>query len=175
MSETLPRSDIAPRAAIAAMVWDALSQRRMQGGEKARFGAIVENIIAAMQGAVEPSEWAHAGYETAESIERRCMDGSAAAEVLLRLRPEIGHMGFDADWLGTDTVGRGAGWSKTANAVELAKACNDVMSENDLMGGYVFRALKDIAVAAIQALPTTERRDAGRAVGTLIMRRMRVN
>jgi len=171
-----PHDELAPRAALAAMVWDALLLRRMQGGDRARFGALVENIIAAMQGSIEPSSWAEAGASTAEAIERRCTDGSAVAAVLLRLRPAIGRMPVDYEALGTDAVGRGAGWSKTANAVEIAKGCNDVMSENDLTGGAVFRAIKDIVVAAVQgSVGVSGRRAAGAAVGGLIRRRMRVN
>lgn len=172
---TAARAELAPRAALAAMVWDALSTRCMQGGQRARFGAIVENLIAAMQGAVEPSVWVDAGVSTAESIERRCIDGSAVAAVLLRLRPAIGQQIVDISALGTDAVGRGAGWHRTANTVELAKACNDVMVENKLAGGVVFRALKDIVVAGVQALAVAERRGAALAVGALIRRRMRVN
>lgn len=155
------------------MVWGALLRCRMQGNATARFGAIVENVIAAIQGSVAPSEWPQAGDATAEAIERRSIDSSAMALVLLRLHPEITVMGVGD--LGTDAVGRGAGWSRTANTVELAKACNDVMSENDLAGGVVFRALKDIVVTAIVALPEVARRDAAITVGGLIRRRMGVH
>lgn len=177
-TDTRARDELAPRASLAALVWDGLLPRKMQGGDKARFGAIVENIIAAMQGSIEPSQWAEAGAATAEAIERRCRDGSAVAEVLLRLRPAIARMadGFRPDDLGADKVGRGAGWSRTANAVELTKACNDVMSKNELAGGYVFRALKDIAIAAVQGgMGPAERGAAGGAIGGLIRRRMRVS
>ena len=147
----------------------------MQGGESARLGAIIENLIAAIQARVEPIEWGAAGSSTAEAIERRCRDRSAVAEVLLRLRPRIADMarGFKASNLGTDAVGRGAGWSKTANTVEIAKACNDVMVDENIPSGALFRALKDIVVAALQgALGDDERIAAGTAVARLIERRM---
>jgi hypothetical protein len=147
----------------------------MQGGHRARFGAIVENVIAAIQAAVEPSEWARAGDATAEAIERRVIDGSALSAALVRLRPGIAISNFDRDYVGTDAVGRGAGWHKTANTVEIAKACNDVMIENDLLGGVLFRALKDIVVTSLSSLPIVGRADAALEVGALIRRRMAVS
>lgn len=167
-------SDLADRGAIAADVWDALRQRRMIGGEPARLGAIVENLIAAIQAKVEPSAWAQAGSSTGEAIARRCGEPSAVASVLIRLRPGIADMsrGFQALHMGTDAVGRGAGWRKTANAVEIAKACNDVMADEDLPSGALFRALKDIVVTALHALGATECAEAGIAVCGLIERRM---
>jgi hypothetical protein len=176
LARAVPRDELAPRAALAAMVWDSIALRRIQGGPRARLGAVVENVIAAMQGAIEPSSWPEAGAATAEAVERRCADGSAVAAVLLRLRPAVADMGsgFRAEDLGTDAVGRGAGWSRTANTVEIAKACNDCIAENDLAGGAVFRALKDITVAAVQGgVGPTGRRGAGVAIGALIRRRMR--
>lgn len=167
--------DLSDRASIAASVWDSIIQRRMQDGHRARFGAIVENIVAAIQASVEPSEWARAGDATAETIERRVIDGSALAAVLVRLRPGIAITDFNRDYLGTDSVGRGAGWHKTANTVEVAKACNDAMVEGDIMGGALFRALKDIVVTALSGLPAVGRGDAAREVGALIRRRMAVS
>jgi hypothetical protein len=173
-SDTNRTGDLAHRAAVAADVWDALRLRRMIGGEPARLGAIVENIIAAIQAKVEPSRWAEAGASTGEAIASRCSEPSAVASVLIRLRPAIADIGrgFQPSHMGTDAVGRGAGWQKTANTVEIAKACNDVMVDEDLPSGELFRALKDIVVTALHALGVKECAEAGIAVARLIERRM---
>ena len=171
-----PNTDtLSDRAATAATVWDALRARTMMGHEPTRLAAVVENIIAAIQARLEPSEWARAGASTGEAIERRCASPSAVGTVLLRLRPGIADAGrgFQLHHLGTDAVGRGAGWWKTANATEIAKACNDVMAENGLGSGEVFRALKDIVVAAVQgAMGLPEAAEVGAAVARLIESRM---
>jgi hypothetical protein len=149
----------------------------MIGGEPARLGAIVENIIAAIQAKVEPSRWAEAGASTGEAIASRCSEPSAVASVLIRLRPAIADIGrgFQPLHMGVDAVGRGAGWGKTANAVELAKACNDLMAEEDLPSGELFRALKDIVVTALHVLGAAECASSGAAVARLIERRMVVS
>lgn len=169
--------ELGKRAAIGAEVWDGLRQRRMMGGDGARIGAIVENIIAAIQARVEPSEWRQGGASTAEAIERRTGAPSAVAQVLARLRPAIPEAGrsFRAEHLGTDAVGRGAGWWKTANAVEAAKACNDAMVAGEIGSGELFRALKDIVVTALHGLGPKEAAEAGGRVARLIERRMVVN
>jgi hypothetical protein len=171
---SVPSADeLSHRAAVAAEVWDALCQRHMLGGHAARVAAVVENIIAAIQARCEPSEWREAGASTAEAIERRCSEPSAVASVLLRLRPGLGGAGLQAHHLGTDAVGRGAGWHKTANATEIAKACNDLMATTEIGSGELFRALKDIVVAAAHGGPSA--REVGVGVARLIERRVRVN
>ena len=164
--------ELGHRAASAAEVWDALRQRTMQGGKPALVGAVVENIIAAIQARCEPSEWRQAGASTSEAIHKRC-EGSAVAVVLLQLRPGMRGIAVTAEHLGTDAVGRGAGWWKTANATEVAKGCNDLMAESNLGSGELFRALKDIVVAVAHGGPSA--RELGAAVGRLIERRMVVN
>jgi hypothetical protein len=176
-SERQRTSDLAHRASIAADVWDAVRLRRMIGGEPARLGAVIENIVSAIQAKIEPSAWMQAGASTGEAITRRCAEPSAVAATLIRLRPAITDIarGFQPSHMGTDAVGRGAGWGKTANAVEIAKACNDVMADEDLPSGWLFRALKDIVVTALHTLGPQECAAAGVAVAGLIERRMVVS
>lgn len=177
-SQANAASELGVRAEMAADVWDGVRKRTMIGGEPARLAAVVENIICAIQARVEPSEWCQAGDATAEAIERRVKDGSAVAVVIQRLRPMIGVLarGFRASDLGTDKVGRGAGWNKTANCVEVAKACNDVMVETEMPSGALFRALKDIVITALQSgLTHDEAVSASLAIGSLIRRRMVVS
>ena len=75
--------------------------------------------------------------------------------------------------LGTDAVGRGAGWRKTNNAATVAMALNDCMVTAGMSGGELIGALVENVIAAIQAsTPAVEWRNAGHAVATLIERRM---
>lgn len=55
--------------AVAMALADVKQRTGMSGGEL--FGALVENVIAAIQGSVAPSEWRHIGHEVAARIERR--------------------------------------------------------------------------------------------------------
>jgi hypothetical protein len=55
--------------AVTMALHDAKARTGMSGGEL--FGALVENVIAAIQGSAAPSEWAHIGHEVATRIERR--------------------------------------------------------------------------------------------------------
>ncbi len=161
-TERQSASDLAARAAVAATVWDHIRRYKCLGGEGARLAAVVENVIAAIQGTIAPSEWADAGDATCVALRQRIGAGSAVAAVLGRTRPDIARMGqyFRADLLGTDAVGRGAGWHKTANCAEMTKAIHDAFVTGELSGGEAFRALKDIVVAALQNGVSASEREA---------------
>lgn len=176
-SERAAANRAATRAGVAIDLIDAFSHRAMIGNAGMRLAAVVENIIAAIQGAAAPSEWPQIGEAVAEDIERRCSAPSAIAAVVGKVRPAVAAMGgdFRAAMLGTDAVGRGAGWNKTNNAVNYAEACHDAMHGRGHSSGEVFRALKDVVVAAVQVgLAPAEWRAAASAIGTEIRARMRV-
>lgn len=167
--------DLAARAAKAASVWDFIRSASIIGPEGARMGALVENIIAAIQGSIAPSEWGEVGAATVDEIIRRCEAPSAVGAVLLQLRPAVAVMGnsFRGHHLGTDKAGRGAGWERTNNGVNIAEACNDAMAVGQLNSGHLFRALKDIVIAAIQGgYSQPEWAKASRQVGETIRKRM---
>lgn len=52
--------------------------------------------------------------------------------------------------LGTDAVGRGAGWRKTNNANHVAMALADVKQIHNMSGGELFGAMVENVIAAIQ-------------------------
>lgn len=88
------------------------------------------------------------------------------SEIMSGARPE--HMG-------TDAVGRGAGWRKTNNAVALTMALHDAMVRTGMSGGELFGALVENLIAAIQgSCAPSEWRQVGEAVAGEIQRRMRV-
>lgn len=52
--------------------------------------------------------------------------------------------------LGTDPVGRGAGWRKTNNANAVAMGLHDIRQVTGMSGGELFGALVENVIAAIQ-------------------------
>ena len=77
--------------------------------------------------------------------------------------------------LGTDKVGRGAGWDKTNATIAVAMALSDVKQLKGLTHGELFGALVENIIAAIQGtVAPSGWRAAGHAVAEEIERRMRV-
>lgn len=66
--------------------------------------------------------------------------------------PDIGSLtqGAKSEHLGTDAVGRGAGWQKTSNTVAVTMALHDVKQRAGMSGGELFGALVENVIAAIQ-------------------------
>lgn len=77
--------------------------------------------------------------------------------------------------MGTDAVGRGAGWDKTNNAIAVTMALNDLKARTGMSGGELFGALVENVIAAIQgSAAPSEWRHIGHEVAARIERRMSV-
>lgn len=83
--------------------------------------------------------------------------------------------GAKPEHLGTDPVGRGAGWRKTNNALSVTRALWDVKERTGMSGGELFGALVENVIAAIQgSCAPSEWSQVGEEVAARIQRRMMV-
>jgi hypothetical protein len=75
--------------------------------------------------------------------------------------------------LGTDAVGRGAGWQKTNNTIAVSMALADLKARTGMSGPELFGAMVENVIAAIQgSTAPLAWREAGAAVAREIQRRM---
>jgi hypothetical protein len=78
-----------------------------------------------------------------------------------------------SDHLGTDPVGRGAGWRKTQNTVYISQVLHDAKQRSGMSGAELFGAMVENVICAIQGgTAPSQWREVASAVTDEIQRRM---